>query len=174
MEVITNGWAFMLYCGWVVFHVCGGEPSSLNHSSNDRHAVSNAWLLWIVLQYPCQGRCLLDSMPSFPLGVRPGRPLDRTTFLVLIFFFFLRKFCTISHCSSTDLHSCQQGARAPFALHSCQNWLCLINSLSHGSERISHADFDLHVPDDSFYWIFPWDCWLLIWEISVVRPTANI
>lgn len=88
MEVITNGWAFMLYCGWVVFHVCGGEPSSLNHSSNDRHAVSNAWLLWIVLQYPCQGRCLLDSMPSFPLGVRPGRPLDRTTFLVLIFFFF--------------------------------------------------------------------------------------
>ena len=65
--------------------------------------------------------------------------------MVILWLYFLRKFCTICYSGYTILHSCQQCRKIPISPHSHQNLLISI-FLILILKAVFYCGFNLHVP----------------------------
>ena len=145
---------FVLFNDWIIFHLVYIYHIFI-HSSINGHVdcfhnwaiVNNAAIhirvhvsLWIVFLY----FFFFSRYPVMQLlDCRVGSSI----------FNFFRNLHTIFCSGSTSLYSHQQCMRVPIFRHPLQHLLFLnVFDVSHSDKVISHCGFDLHFPDDEWYW----------------------
>ena len=98
-------------------------------------------------------RYLFDIVFLFPADTFPE--VELLDHMVVLFLIFCGNSHTVFHSGCTKLHSHWQCARVSFSPHPHQHLLSLvflIIAILTGVEVISYCGFDLHFPDDKWYW----------------------